>query len=130
MTAAKPFYLQEAAERLHVTPRWLEDWLCQYPLDPKTGEPFFVLAGRLKLFTEADVARIYAALRELTRCRYISERPAKAKRPTTKSAGPTSGSLLSKARALIARQSPARSCATSSEKSNVVNLANRQRKSR
>jgi len=55
------FNLDTAAARIGVTRRWLLEWLWKHPCDAN-GTPFYRRAGRTKLFTEADCARIVAAL--------------------------------------------------------------------
>ena len=46
--------LPEVAGRLHKSPRWMQDFL--------RNNPFGRMAGRTRLFTEADVAAIIEAL--------------------------------------------------------------------
>ena len=58
---AKRYILDEVAAELRVKKRWLADFHRANPCDGY-GEPFFRLAGRVKLFTESDIARIYKAL--------------------------------------------------------------------
>lgn len=53
--------IRDVAKRLHKSERWLRDWLSRHPQDVH-GRPFYRLAGRTKLFTSADVARILEAL--------------------------------------------------------------------
>jgi hypothetical protein len=53
--------LNQVAARLHKSGRWLQDYLRQNPCD-QTGKPFYRLAGRSRLFTEADITRIYESL--------------------------------------------------------------------
>ena len=92
---AKRYILEEVAAELRVKKRWLTDFLRAHPRD-EYGEPFFRLAGRVKLFTESDISRIYKALP----CPSSSSRPAKAKVRTSRSAGRTSASQWTRAAAL------------------------------
>ena len=46
--------IEDVASRLHKSPRWMQDFLRQ--------NPFGRMAGRTRLFTEADVAAIIEAL--------------------------------------------------------------------
>jgi hypothetical protein len=78
--------LREAAEKLRKSERWLWDWLDKHPRD-RFDQPYYRLAGRTKLISEADLARIFE---DLPSCPSRSGRPAKAKRRTSKSAAPTS----------------------------------------
>jgi hypothetical protein len=48
------FSLAEVAERLHKSPRWMQEFL--------RDKPFGRMAGRTRLFTEADIAAIIEAL--------------------------------------------------------------------
>ena len=52
---------EDVSKRLHKSPRWLQDFLRRNPVD-RHGRPFFRLAGRTKLFTDADILRILEAL--------------------------------------------------------------------
>jgi hypothetical protein len=83
--------LNEAAETLRKTPRWLMEWLRKHPTD-KIGEPYFTPVGRDKIFHQTDISRIELALREGVKCRSSSGRRAPAKRPTMKSVERTSES--------------------------------------
>ena len=85
MTEPPYMTLAEAASKLRKSPRWLWDWLDKNPRDG-FDRPFYRLAGRTRLFSEGDVARIFEALP----CPSVSGRPAKAKRRTSKSAAPIS----------------------------------------
>lgn len=82
----KALTLDEAAESLRKTPRWLLEWLRKHPAD-KTGEPYFTPVGRDKIFHPVDIQRIELALREKVKCRSSSDRRAPVKRRTMKSAG-------------------------------------------
>ena len=85
------FTLEEVAEAMHKTPRWLREWLSAHPADAN-GEPYYTPVGRDKIFHESDVARIELALRRRMKCRSRSGRRARAKRRIMKSAGRTSES--------------------------------------
>lgn len=53
--------MDEAAERLRKTPRWLGEWLREHPAD-RWGDGLYREAGRTKLFTEQDVERVREAI--------------------------------------------------------------------
>ena len=53
--------IDEAASELRKTPRWLSEWLRAHPVDG-AGIPYCRKAGRDRLFTEGDLARILEAL--------------------------------------------------------------------
>lgn len=53
--------LHAVAERLHVTRRWLQEYLRQNPYD-QFGRPVFRVAGRSKIFTEDDYNRLLETL--------------------------------------------------------------------
>lgn len=80
--------LDEAAETLRKTSRWLMEWLRKHPKD-KVGEPYFTPVGRDKIFHQTDISRIEIALREGVKCRSSSGRRVPAKRRTMKSEGRT-----------------------------------------
>ena len=73
--------IDEAADELRVSRRWLEIWLAGHPVDA-AGTPFYVPMGRRKTFEEADISRIRAVRREEERCR-LSSIGAKAAGSTT-----------------------------------------------
>jgi hypothetical protein len=50
--------MRDVAARFHKSKRWLKGYLRQHPFD-RDGKPFYRLAGRSKLFTEADVLRLF-----------------------------------------------------------------------
>ena len=55
--------IAEAAERLRKPSRWLRDWLRANP--PPDGEPpYYLQAGRNRLFSPGDLVRIEGRLRE------------------------------------------------------------------
>lgn len=115
--------LQEAAAELRKTSRWLAGWLRQHPAD-KAGEPYFTPAGRDKLFHPNDISRIELALREELKCRSVSGRRAKARRPILKSEAPISESAWKSAAELTNDPSLATSYGRS--KSASSNTANTQ----
>lgn len=63
--------LDEAAESLRKTTRWLKSWLAENPVD-EAGVPFYVPMGRSKTFDPSDVARIRAHIRRGEQCRLKS----------------------------------------------------------
>src|SRR6266403_3947347 len=77
---SRAFTMDEAADELLVSRRWLEYWLADHPVDA-TGTPFYVPMGRRKTFEQNDIARIRACIREEERCR-LSSIGVKAARPT------------------------------------------------
>src|SRR5574341_1675283 len=87
MTGLAFLTLKEAAAKLRKSERWLWDWLDKTPRDP-FDRPYYRLAGRTKLLSEGDVARIFEALP----CPSSSGRRVPAKRRTSKSEAPTSES--------------------------------------
>jgi hypothetical protein len=107
--------LPEVAEKIHVSKRWLQEFL--------RGEPIGRRAGRQRLFTEADVIEIY---RRLPPCHSSSNRPVKAKRRIGAYGGATSGSELTEVLALLTKGSRKKSCERKSAElrttSNVVAL--------
>ena len=88
---SQAFTLLEAADRLRKSKRWLLEWLRKHPAD-RNGEPFYTPVGRDKIFHQADIARIEAALRGGIQCRSVSGRRAPVKRRILKSEGHTSES--------------------------------------
>jgi hypothetical protein len=79
--------------------------------------PHYRLAGRTKLFTDADILRLIEALP----CPSSSSRRAKAR--TGRSAARISGGTLTEALALASERSPPKCSKGSSGKSNVVSFA-------
>lgn len=97
MTETGPYLtLREAAAKLRKSERWLWDWLDKHPRD-RFDRPYYHLAGRTKLLSEGDLARIFEDLP----CPSVSARPAKAKRRTTKSGANTLDSELRVAAELL-----------------------------
>src|SRR5262245_11061337 len=117
---AKRYILDEVAAELRVKKRWLADFLRANPSD-EYGERFFRVAGRVKLFTETDIARIYKALP----CPSSSFRPGKARRRIGRAAVRTSDNTLIEALRLASEHSPARSSSDGNARSNVVSLSTR-----
>ena len=76
MSPLPVYTMDEVAERLHKSRRWLQDFIQRYP--------FYRLAGRTKLFTEGDIARLIEG-----QAPEAHPAPAKAKRRTGTSAGST-----------------------------------------
>ena len=68
---SKVFTLDETADELRKTPRWLKDWLAKNPVD-ESGVPFYVPMGRTKTFEISDIARIRAHIRRGEQCRLKS----------------------------------------------------------
>jgi hypothetical protein len=117
--------MAEAAQALHKSRRWLQDWLSKNPVD-QYGTPFYSPMGRTKLFDENDLARIRAATREIERCRLSSSRRARAKRRITPSAEHTSESTLNELRALLKSAPRKKSSMASSEQSNLASMPQSQ----
>src|SRR5215469_10020617 len=57
---AAVYNMEEAAERLHKSRRWLQDWLRDHPTD-SLGKPFYAQLGRTKVLTDESLNRILAA---------------------------------------------------------------------
>src|SRR5262245_15396033 len=126
MTDDRGMDMNEAAERIGISRRLLQDWLRGHPMDAQ-GEPFYSPFGRRKTFTDSDIDRIRAAAKRDLACRSLSASSEEVRRRTTPSAAPTSESTLKQLRALLTKSSPARSCATSSPPSNVVSISTAKR---
>lgn len=62
------YSMDEAAEKLRVSRRWLQGFISKHPFDP-AGKPYYVPLGNRKKFTENDLERILAASREEERLR-------------------------------------------------------------
>ena len=90
------YTLEQVARLLHKSPRWFKTWLRQNPTD-RHGEPFYAAVGRTKIFSENDVARIHAALKEQERCRLNLSRRVQGKRRTGMVVAPTSANTLTEA---------------------------------
>jgi hypothetical protein len=103
--------MDEVAQRLHKSRRWLQDFVRDHP--------FYRLAGRTKLFTEGDIARLVEALP----CPSSSSRRAKAARRTGMSEARTLESLLTEARRLLSSEPRGRSSSDGDGKSSAANIA-------
>src|SRR5882672_4676234 len=126
MTTAS-FSLDTVAKRLEVKRRFLVDWLRTNKWD-KFGQPYYsAIAGKRKLFTEADIARIFAALPkpEAQPCPSSSVRPIAATRRTG-SAARTSESALTALLERLTKKSPRASSINGKQKSNVVPMRRRK----
>ena len=107
--------LAEAAAELRKSGRWLRDWLCTHR--PPTGQPaYYLQAGRDRLFSPSDLARIEARIREETPCRSGLSHHAKAKARTGRSVAPTSELQWTEAQALLGRPLRPGSSATSRQR--------------
>jgi hypothetical protein len=116
------FTMHEAAERLHKSRRWLQDWLREHPAD-RFGRPFYAPLGRTKVFTDDDLRRILIAAMEDERCRLDSSRHGRRHGMRHgEFAAPTSASTLTDARALARKHSPRKSAENSNATSKVVSL--------
>src|SRR5215475_14649668 len=89
------FTLEEVAERFRVSRRTLQDYIRRHP--------YYRTLGRRKLFTEADITRLYEAMP----CPSNSTENAEA--PTGTSAAPSEASLWTRAAALLIDQPRRRS---------------------
>src|SRR5436190_4128332 len=112
--------LEQVAERFHVSRRTLQDFLRSHPGDP----PYFRTLGRRKLFSEADLSRLWEALP----CRSNSSRHAKAKARTGRSGAPISRSMWTEAAELVGRPLLYSNSETSKVGSNVVSIQRSQSK--
>src|SRR3990167_2124382 len=108
MTCAEFYTMEEVATGLHKSRRWLQDFLRDHP--------YYRMAGRTKLFSDGDVARIVEALP----CPSNSSRRARTGRRTGRSGAPTSDNMLTEALRLAGGQLRERFSARPSGKSNVV----------
>src|SRR5262249_17462859 len=99
MNDAAAYSMDEAAQRVPCSRRWLQQFLAENPAD-KAGVPFYYIIGNRKMFTDADIDRIRNFNREIVRCQLSSSRRARAGRTTTVAA-PTSASLFTEAQALL-----------------------------
>src|SRR5688572_243071 len=91
--------MDEVAAELRVSRRWLQDFVQEFP--------YYRHAGRKKLFTAEDVARLIEAMP----CPGNSSRRAKARPHSGTSGASTSASLLTEVRALARGERPPRSSA-------------------
>jgi Helix-turn-helix domain len=88
--------VEDVAERLHVSRRWVLDYV--------RGRPIGRMAGRKRLFTEIDLTSIIAGLP----CPSSSSRRAKARARIGRCEARTSGSELTKLRERLTGNSPRR----------------------
>src|SRR5262245_14994901 len=102
--------MDEAAKELRVSRRWLQDFIQDHP--------YYRTAGRKKLFTTEDMARLIGALP----CPGSSSRPAKAKRHTGTSGASTSASLWTTARELLKSERRGASSRCGESRQNVVSF--------
>ena len=65
------YTIKEAAERLGVSRRWLQQFLRKYPTD-RDGVPFYVPFGSRKRLTERDLERILELNRNTEKDRLVS----------------------------------------------------------
>src|SRR5713226_1970085 len=112
--------LDRVVERLDVTRRWLLEWLRKYPCD-QNGTPFYRSAGRTKLFTETDIARLEATLPrpEPPRCPSSSFLRAPATRTGRSAAATSTSNAYTEALALLNAASPNRRSRSSNGTSKV-----------
>src|SRR5215471_19326399 len=120
----RAYNLHQVAERLGVTPRMLTDWLRTHR--DEEGRPYYSRKfGRFKLFTELDIARLFAALPqpEQSRCPSTSPRR-KANTARTAYAAPSLMSALKSPLAYVTEVARSASSSTSRSKSrtNVIPL--------
>jgi hypothetical protein len=108
--------LDEVAQQLGKSPRWLRKWLRDHPRDQE-GRPLFGAAGRTMVFSDRHVERLLEALP----CPSKSSPPATRKRETYMSGGTISESLLTKAAALTGDPSLAPSSSGLSRPSSEAN---------
>jgi excisionase family DNA binding protein len=102
--------MDEAAKKLRVSRRWLQDFIQDHP--------YYRMAGRKKLFSEEDITRLQGALP----CPGSSSRPEKARRRIGTSAGSTSDSLWTRARELLTNGRRGASSSYGESRPNVVSL--------
>src|SRR5882672_4242978 len=123
MTKPLAVPLEKAAEQLGIGRRWLLEWLWKHPCDAN-GTPFYRKAGRTKIFTETDIARIHATLPtpEAPRCPSSSSRRAPATRIGRSAAVTSTSNDYIEALALLNAASPNRRSRSLSETSKVVPL--------
>src|SRR3954463_1952402 len=111
-----PLYtIEEVAARFRVSRRSFQAHIRQ--------NPFYRVLGRKKLFTEADIARLYEALP----CPSNSKDRVRGRRPTTVSGAATSESMLTEALALLTEKQPTVSATAGSTKSSAANTRTRAR---
>jgi hypothetical protein len=96
------YTIDGAAERLHKSRRWLQDWLRGHPAD-RFGTAFYAQLGRTKLFTDEGLSRLLAACMEDQRCHLSSSRRVRAGASSGGYAAPTLDATLTEALALSRR---------------------------
>src|SRR2546423_15165645 len=116
MPRAPPTLLtrDEAASKLRVPRRWLQDFIQEHP--------YYRMVGRKKLFTSEDMTRLIGALP----CPGSLSRPAKARRRSGTSAANTSESLWTTARALLRNEPRGASSRHGESKQNGVSFERSQ----
>jgi hypothetical protein len=115
------YRMDEAAQRVPCSRRWLQQFLANNPAD-KAGVPFYYTIGNRKMFTDADIDRIRNFNREIIRCQLSSFPRVKASLRTTMAAGRISASLLTEAHALLGPRLQRELSKIGKTKSNVVAL--------
>jgi hypothetical protein len=115
------YTMDEAAGRLRISRRFLQEFLAKHPADP-TGVPYYVPMGNTKPFTDRDLDRIIAATREEERWRLNLSRRVRASRRTTTVAAPISDNLLTAAHELIGPRLQKELSRNGNARSNVVAL--------
>ena len=55
------FTIDQAAERIHKSRKWLQRWLCEHPTS-RSGMPYYTAVGRTKLFTDENIRWIARAI--------------------------------------------------------------------
>src|SRR5437899_577584 len=127
MTKPLAMSLDTVAARLDIGRRWLLEWLWRNPADAN-GTPYYRKAGRTKLFTETDVARILAALPapEAPRCPSSSSRRGHPTRTMRSAAATSTSSDYIALRELLKNASPNKRSESSGGTSKVVPLRQRQ----
>jgi hypothetical protein len=57
------FTIDQAAERLRKSRKWLQEWLCKHP-SSWSGMPYYAAIGRTKLFTDENIRWIALAIED------------------------------------------------------------------
>jgi hypothetical protein len=99
--AGAVYTMDEAAKRLRMSRRWLQNWLRDHPLDER-GRPFYSLLGNKKTFDDDDLYRIRETAREELRRRLQPRGRRRQMVPPTK----TSSEILDEVRALARSPRP------------------------
>jgi hypothetical protein len=71
---APTYSMDQAAERLRISRRTLQDWLRMHPAD-QHGDPLHSKIGSRKIFNDEDIGRIRTAALEEERLRLNVSRP-------------------------------------------------------